>query len=113
VRPLLQLEDDERRGLLRVVGLRVDAVRVPSEREEPHGFDSIDRDLEPLPFVGLLGLRHFGVDRSGDNLTRQGLARDERAVEAHTEPAAEFLRVADGAPHALEWSTKQRLLYDA
>src|SRR6267378_5635456 len=87
-RGLLQPELDQRGGLLRVVHLRIDAVRMPGEAEEPLGLDLLHHGLPADMLVA-------GV---GDLALRQ-LARYERTLQFHAEPLAELTVVGERAPH--------------
>src|ERR1700694_6026105 len=86
---LLQPELDQRGCLLRVVHLRIDAVRMPGEAEEPLGLDLLHHGL-PADML---------VAGDGD-LALRGLACYERTLQSHAEPLAELTMVGERAPHA-------------
>src|SRR3982074_1260300 len=85
----LQPELDQRGWLLRVVHLRIDAVRMPGEAEETLG---LDRLYDRLPADMLVA----GV---GDLALRE-LTGYEGTLEFYPEPLAELTMVGERAPHA-------------
>src|SRR2546421_9903294 len=97
-RGLLQAKLDQRGRRLRVVDLRIDAVRVPGEAEEPLGLESLHHRLPA----------HVLVAGVGDPSLRE-LTRYERTFQLHVKPLAELAVVREGAPHAPE----RRLELDA
>src|SRR5205823_11606859 len=108
-----EIEGDERRGLVRIIDAGLDRVRVPAEGQTLHRFDALDEEIEGLPLVRLLLLRDLRVDGGRHDLRLEALARDERPLERHAEPAAERLRIADRMPDACDRRVQQDLLDDA
>ena len=66
------------------------------------GLDAFDPHIGRQALVWGLELGDFGVDGSRNDLSRNALPRSKRSFEPNTEPAAEFLGVADGTPYALQ-----------
>src|SRR5208283_3767586 len=85
---------------------------MPPKGEQPHGFDSLDRELETEALVGLLALGDFRVHGRRYNPSGHLFARCEGAVELDAEPAAELLGVADRAPYALARCAQQDSFLD-
>src|SRR5467141_2458259 len=85
---LLQPELHQRGGLLRIVHLRIDAVRMPGKAEETLGLDLLYHRLPADMLVA--------ADR---DLALRQLARHERALHLHAEPLAELAVVGECAPY--------------
>src|SRR6267143_484444 len=85
-RDLLQPELDQRGCLLRVVHLRIDAVRMPGEAEEPLGLDLLHHGLPADMLVAGVG-----------DLALRELACYERTLQFHAEPLTELTMVGERA----------------
>src|SRR5947209_9888324 len=102
LRHLFEPELDERRGLLRVVDLRVDRSRVPTEREELLGVHPLDGDGEPQVLVAGVG-----------DIPCHVLADGEVRFQLDPEPGAELFGVGERAPDARLRCAEQDVLFDA
>src|SRR5262249_41921360 len=99
---VVELEDDERGRLLLVVHVRVDAIGMPAEGQQPLGLDALDGESH----------RHMLVAGVGDRPLDVG-AGDERSIgQANAKPAAELGHVGQGAPDAGTRGVEQDLLVD-
>src|SRR5690606_27862985 len=92
---------------------RLDLVRIPLEREEPHGLNALDKDAELEPRIGFLRLCDLGVHLRRDHPALQRPAGTEAALELAAEPRSELLRFGDRAPDSLLMSREQDLLLDS
>src|SRR5271167_1661249 len=86
---------------------------MPSEGEQAHRFDAVDREFERISLVGLLAPGDFRVHGRRNNLPGDRSPRDEGAAELDPEPTAELRGIADRAPYALARCAQQNLLFDA
>src|SRR2546425_7996869 len=100
-RDLLELEFDERGGLLRVVRSGFDRVWMPAVREPALGIHPLDGELDV----------HVLIARRGDLAPNSG-ARRKCAVKLDAKPDAELLGVGKRAPDARAGCTKKDLFLD-
>src|SRR5262245_5622040 len=102
VRDLLEFEDHQRRGLLRVVDARLDGVGMPAPGEEALGLHALDGDVP----------RQVLVARVRDLPPRAGPRLEGDALELDPKPAAKLLRVRERPPHTGPRGAEQDLLLD-
>src|SRR6185503_6412018 len=102
LRHLFEPELDEGGGLLGVVSIRLDGVRMPAKREQPLGLALLHQDVHSPVLVAGIG-----------DAAAHALSSDEGSVEDGAEPGAELLGVGDGAPDARPRGAQHDLLLDA
>ena len=89
-----------------------DPERMPTERQPPLRLHRDDLPGVRLTGVGLLGFGHILVDRRRCDGPDHRCARHERSVEAHSEPLAELLGIADRPPDSIQRCLQQNFLLD-